>query len=83
MNAMNLFFEWKPIIEEKKVKFACTNLKGHSMIQWDHVQKDRTKNRKDKIKPWNKMGKNCKKCLQYWTMHRLFFVRLLMVIQDL
>ena len=24
--------EWKPMIEENKVKFACAKLKGHAMI---------------------------------------------------
>ncbi len=41
--------------EEKKVKFSCTKLKGHAMIWWDHVQKERTKKGKYKIKTWNKM----------------------------
>ena len=50
LNSMEIFFEWKLMIEEKKVKFACTKLKGHAMIWWDYVQKDRTKKRKDKIK---------------------------------
>ena len=57
LNSMEKFFEWKPMIEEKKVKFACTKLKGHAMIWWDHVQKDRTKKGKDKIKTWKKMEK--------------------------
>ena len=34
---MRKFFEWKPMIEEKKMKFACTKLKGHAMIWWDHL----------------------------------------------
>ena len=49
LNSMEKFFEWKPMMEEKKVKFACTKLKGHAMIWWDHVQKDRTKKGKEKI----------------------------------
>ena len=57
MNSMDLFFEWKPMIEEKKVKFTCTKLKGHAMIQWDHVQKDKTQKGKYKIKTWKKMEK--------------------------
>ena len=57
MNSMETLFEWKPMIEENKVKFACTKLKGHAMIWWDHVQKDRTKKGKDKIKTWKKMEK--------------------------
>ena len=32
LNSMEMFFEWKPMIEEKKVKFVCTKLKGHAMI---------------------------------------------------
>ena len=43
LNSMEIFFDWKPMIEEKKVKFACTKLKGHGIIWWDHAQKDRTK----------------------------------------
>ena len=27
LNSMETFFEWKPMIEEKKVKFACTKLR--------------------------------------------------------
>ena len=57
LNSMEIFFEWKLMIEEKKVKFTCTKLKGHAMIWWDHVQKDRTKKGKDKIKTWKKMEK--------------------------
>ena len=57
MNSMDLFFEWKPMIEEKKMKFACTKLKGHAMIWWDQMQKDRTKKGKEKIKIWKKMEK--------------------------
>ena len=32
LNSMEKFFECKPMIEEKKVKIACTKLKGHAMI---------------------------------------------------
>ena len=49
-NSMETFFEWNPMTEEKKMKFACTNFKGHAMIWWDHVQKDITKKGKSKIK---------------------------------
>jgi hypothetical protein len=50
LNAMDTFFEWQPMPEEKKVKFACTKLKGHAMIWWDHVQKERVRKGKEKIK---------------------------------
>jgi hypothetical protein len=74
LNTMEFFFEWKPMTEEKKVKFACTKLKGHAMIWWDHVQKDRKKKGKDKIRTWNKMEKNCENFFFLWTMPRPFFV---------
>ena len=32
LNSMEFFFEWKPMIEEKKAKFTCSKLKGHAMI---------------------------------------------------
>ena len=37
LNAMELFFEWKPMIEGKNVQFACTRLKVRAMIWWDNV----------------------------------------------
>lgn len=43
--------------KENKVKFAFTKMKGHAMIQWDHVQKDKTKKGKEKIRTWKKMKK--------------------------
>lgn len=48
--------EWKPMTEEKKLKFACTKLKGHAMIWWDHVQQDRAREGKDKIRIQEKYG---------------------------
>lgn len=64
LNNMKKFFEWKPMIEEKKLKFACTKLKGHAMIWWDHVKKDGANKGKGKIQTWSKMEKNlCQKFL--------------------
>ena len=48
LNAMEKIIEWHPMPKEKKVIFSCTKLKGHAMIWWDHVQKDRTKKEKEK-----------------------------------
>jgi hypothetical protein len=76
MNAMDFFFEWKPMPEENKVKFACTKLKAHIMIWWDHVQKDRVRKEKGKIKTWSKMEKNCEKLFWLWTVPRPFFMDL-------
>lgn len=57
LNEMGKFFEWKPMTEEKKMKFACTKLKGYAMIWCDHLQKERTRNDKEKSKTWIKMEK--------------------------
>lgn len=57
LNEMGNFFEWKPMTEEKEMKFACIKLKGHTMIWWDHLQKERTRKGKEKIKTWSKMEK--------------------------
>jgi hypothetical protein len=32
LKSMEFIFEWKSMTKEKKVKFACTKLKGHAMI---------------------------------------------------
>jgi hypothetical protein len=71
---MDYFFEWKPMIEEKKVKFTCTKLKGHGMIWLDHVHKYRERKRKRKNRTWSKMEKNCEKIVFLWTMPNPFFV---------
>jgi hypothetical protein len=42
---------------ENKVKFACTKMKGHAMIWWDHVYKHKVRKGKDKINTWSKMEK--------------------------
>ena len=47
--SMEICFEWKPMTEEKKLKFACTKLKVHAMIWWDHVQRNKARKGKDKI----------------------------------
>jgi hypothetical protein len=49
LNSVANFFEWKSMIQEKKVKFACTKLKGHATFWWDHIQKDRPKKGKEKL----------------------------------
>ena len=59
LNSIEKLFEWMSMIEEKKVKFACTKLKGHAMIWWHHVQKDRRKKGKTKSKPIKRWRTRC------------------------
>jgi hypothetical protein len=49
------FFEFEQIEDPKRVKLACTKLKGHASLVWDNVQLDMQRNGKDKIKAWDKM----------------------------
>ena len=54
--------------EEKKMKFACTKLKGHAMTQWNHLQKEQVKKKNDKIKTWSKMENKLREkflCIDY------------------
>ena len=52
LTKMGNYFEWKLMTKEKKMKFACTKLKGHAMIWWDHLQKERVRNGKEKLDRW-------------------------------
>jgi hypothetical protein len=74
MNAMELFFEWKPMTEENKVKFPYTKLKGHAMIWWDHVQKERKKKEKLKLERGIRWKKNCDNLFFLWTIPSPFFI---------
>lgn len=57
VNSMEKYFEWGNLAEAKKVKLACTKLKGHALIWWDHLQASRQRKEKEKIKTWAKMKK--------------------------
>ena len=47
-----------------KVKIVVTKMKGHASLWWDHLQIERDKRRKEKIKTWVKMiGKTKRKFL--------------------
>ena len=70
LNDLENFFEWKPMTEEKNMKFACTNLKGHSKIC---VKKYRIKKGKDKIRTKNKMAKKLQEFVFVCPMHIPFF----------
>ena len=45
----------KPVPQDKKVKFAVTRLKGHSLLWWDGVQEERRRQHKQPIKSWIRM----------------------------
>ena len=57
---MEKYFEYENIPEDKKVKIASTKLKSHASLWWEHLQLDRKRKGKDKIKVWNKMANKLK-----------------------
>jgi hypothetical protein len=55
VRAIDKYFDYEEIVEEKKVKHAITRLKGHATLWWDELQVDRRCKGKQKMKSWDKM----------------------------
>jgi hypothetical protein len=55
IRALDTYFDYEDIKEEKKVRHAITNLKGHAALWWDELQVDRRCKGKQKIKSWDRM----------------------------
>ena len=55
INALGEYFDFKEIEDKKKVRYAATRLKGHTMIRWDELQIYREGIGKKKINSYNKM----------------------------
>jgi hypothetical protein len=53
--AMEKYFDYKDIEEDKMVKHAVTRLKGHAVLWWDELQAKHRRNGKKKIKNWDRM----------------------------
>lgn len=47
---MEKYFDFENAMEEWKVKYRCTRLKGHVSLWWEHLQVDRWRRSKEKIK---------------------------------
>lgn len=60
IDSLNNYFEYKEVIEDKKVKFAKTKLKGFVLVWWNYTQGERVKQNKSMINPWNRMVKKMK-----------------------
>ena len=52
---MEKFFEYENTPDNRKVKIAVTRLKGHASLWWEHLQIDRQRRGKEKIRTWSKM----------------------------
>ena len=52
---MEKLFEYENTPDNRKVKIAVTRLKGHASLWWEHLQIDRQRRGKEKIRTWPKM----------------------------
>ena len=55
IRALDTYFEYEDIEEDKKVRHVVTKLKGHATLWWDELQADRPCKGKQKIKSWDMM----------------------------
>jgi hypothetical protein len=55
IHAMEKFFDYEGIKEEKMVKHAVTRLKGHATLWWNELQDEHRRNGKKNIKNWDRM----------------------------
>jgi hypothetical protein len=53
IRALDTYFDYEDIEEDKKVRHAVTKLKGHAALWWDELQADRRCKGKQKIKSWD------------------------------
>jgi hypothetical protein len=55
IRALDKYFYYEEIEDEKKVNHAITGLKGHATLWWDELQADKRHKGKQKIKNWDRM----------------------------
>jgi hypothetical protein len=55
IRSMEKHFNYEYVDEEKKVKQAVTQLKGHATLWWDELQTERRSKGKQRIKSWDRM----------------------------
>jgi hypothetical protein len=53
IRALDTYFDYEDVEEDKKVKHVVTCLKGHATLWWDELQADRRCKGKQKIKSWD------------------------------
>jgi hypothetical protein len=55
IRALDKYFDYEDVEEDKKVKHVVTRLKGHATLWWDELRADRRYKGKQKIKSWDRM----------------------------
>jgi hypothetical protein len=58
--ALDKYFDYEDIKEDRKVKHVVTRLKGHAVLWWDELQANRHCKDKKRIKRWDMMVKKMK-----------------------
>jgi hypothetical protein len=55
VSAMEKYFNYEDVDEEKRVRHVVTKLKGHATLWWDELQAERRSKGKKKINNWDRM----------------------------
>jgi len=55
MHTVKRIFEYKDIPKDKKVKLVALRLKKYTFLWWTNLYAKRVRNRKSKIRTWEKM----------------------------
>jgi hypothetical protein len=55
IRALDTYFDYEDVEDDKKVKHVVTRLKGHAALWWDELQSDRHCKGKKNIKRWDRM----------------------------
>jgi hypothetical protein len=55
VSAMDKYFNYEDVDEEKRVRHVVTKLKGHAALWWDELQAERRSKGKQKINNWDRM----------------------------
>jgi hypothetical protein len=55
IRALDTYFDYEDIEEDRKVRHAIMHLKGHATLWWDELQANRRCKGKQKIKSWDRM----------------------------
>lgn len=54
IEALNNHFEYKEVIEEKRVNLAKSRLKGSTLVWWNMMQEEREQTRRKNITSWER-----------------------------
>lgn len=67
------FLDWDDVVDPRRVKFACTKLRGHATLWWERLQKDRVAKKMDRIQTWDEMVARLKAKFLLTDYHQRIF----------